>query len=52
MLETVVQTEGPDFYAAALSATLSKSLSPGSVMVITLEPDYPFSIRNCDDELD
>jgi hypothetical protein len=33
--------KGPDtyviFYAAALSATLSRSLSPGSVMVMTLE---------------
>lgn len=40
MLETV-QTTRPNiydiFYAAALSATLSRSLSPGSVMVMTLE---------------
>ena len=33
------------FYAAALSATLSRSLSPGSVIVITLQIYHPFNIQ-------
>ena len=47
MLETVQKTGSNTygiFYAAALSATLSRSLSPGSVIVMTLEAT--FSILN------